>query len=68
MPSREPGIDLLDLRLQLRIFLGLGREQLSSQGRQALIGLDALEQRIEVSLPLGGGKAEFARIATDGVG
>jgi hypothetical protein len=30
MPSYESGIDLVDLRLQLRIFLGLGREQLPS--------------------------------------
>src|SRR5271165_4138777 len=67
MPSHEPGIDLVDLRLQLRIFLGLGGEQLPSQGGQALIGLDALEQRSEVSLPPGGGKAELARIATDRV-
>jgi hypothetical protein len=27
MPSHESGINLVDLRLQLRIFLGLGREQ-----------------------------------------
>src|SRR5271166_5161858 len=67
MPSHEPGIDLVDLRLQLRIFLGLGREQLPSQGGQALIGLDAREQRSEVSPPLGGGQAELARIATDRV-
>src|SRR5665811_314138 len=68
MPGHEPGIDFVDLRLQLRIFLGLGREQLPSQGGQALIGLDALEQRIEVSLPPGGCKAELGRIAADGVG
>src|SRR5271166_794480 len=67
MPRDEPGIDLVDLRLQLRIFPGLGREQLPSQGGQALIGLDALEQRSEVSPPPGGGKAELARIAPDGV-
>jgi hypothetical protein len=35
----------------------------SSQGGQAHIGLDALEQRIEVRLPLGGGKAELACIS-----
>jgi hypothetical protein len=29
MPSHELGIDLVDLRLQLRIFLGLDGEQLS---------------------------------------
>src|SRR5215211_5654669 len=50
------------------MFLGQGREQLPSQGRQALIGLDALEQRTEVSLPLGGYKAELTRMATNGVG
>src|SRR3954451_13948582 len=52
MPGQELGIDLVDLCLQLRIFLGQSREQLPSQARQALIGLDALEQRSEVSLPL----------------
>ena len=26
MPSDQPGVDLVDLRLQLRIFLGLDRE------------------------------------------
>src|SRR3954469_16930271 len=67
MPGQELGIDLIDLRLQLRIFLGQSREQLPSQGRQALIGLDALEQRSEVSLSLGGYKAELTRMATNGV-
>ncbi len=68
MPSDKPGIDLVDLRLQLCIFLGLGREQLPSQGGQALIGLDTLEQETEVSPPLGGCMAELAGIATDGIG
>jgi hypothetical protein len=52
MPSDQSGIDLFDLRLQLRIFIGLGRKQLPSQGRQVLIGLDALKQTIKVSPPL----------------
>jgi hypothetical protein len=43
----SPGIDLVDLRLQLRIFLGLGREQLPSQGGQALISLDALYKSLD---------------------
>src|SRR3954453_5035903 len=67
MPGQELGIDLVDLRLQLRIFLGQGREQLPSQGRQALVVLDALEQRTEVSLSLGGYKTELTRMATNGV-
>src|SRR3954464_9851604 len=67
MPGQELGINLVDLCLQLRIFIGLGREQLPSQARQALIGLDALEQRIEVSLPFGGYKTELTRMATNGV-
>src|SRR5215217_6246897 len=49
------------------MFLGQGCEQLPSQARQALISLDALEQRIEVNLPLGGDKAELTRVATYGV-
>src|SRR5215208_3802279 len=49
------------------MFLGLGREQLPSQGRQALISLDAIEQRTEVSFPLGGYKAELTRMAANGV-
>ena len=48
MPGHELGIELVDLRLQLRIFLGLNGAHLSSQGGQALIGLDALEQRNQV--------------------
>src|SRR5215213_11423485 len=67
MPSQELSIDLVDLRLQLRIFLGLGREQLPSQAGQARISLDALEQRAEVSLPLGRCIAKLARIAANGV-
>jgi hypothetical protein len=47
MPGQELGVNLVDLCLQLRIFLGQDREQLPSQGRQALISLDAIEQLIE---------------------
>jgi hypothetical protein len=43
VPSHESGIDVVDLRLQLLVFLGLNREQLSSQGWQALVSLDAHE-------------------------
>ena len=35
---------------------------------QALVGLNALDQRIEVSHSLGGSQAKFRRIAADGVG
>jgi hypothetical protein len=31
MPGHEPGIDFVDLRLQLRIFLGLGRAASKTQ-------------------------------------
>ena len=31
VPSHEPGIDVVDLRLQLSIFFSLRREQLASQ-------------------------------------
>ena len=44
-PGHELGIDLVDLRLQLLAVLGLSSKQLPSQGGQAFIGLDALEQR-----------------------
>src|SRR3954452_12133529 len=67
MPIYELGIDLVDLRLQLRIFLGQSRDQLPSQGGQTLIDADALEQRIEVSLPFGGYKTERTRMAPNGV-
>src|SRR5271166_6787526 len=55
MPGHKFGLDLLDLCLQLGILRGMDREQLSSQAGQALIGLDAIEQRSQVNNPLGGG-------------
>ena len=57
VPGHELGVDFSDLRLQLRIFFSLGREQLASQDGQALISLDAIEQRDQVSHSLGGAKA-----------
>src|SRR5580704_2790263 len=68
MPGHELDIDLVDLRPQLRMLLNLNREQLSSQGRQARIGLEALEQPINVSHSLGGSKTEFRRVAADSIG
>ena len=47
MPGHQLGVDLVELRLQLRIFFGLDREQLARQGGQRLIGLNALEQRLD---------------------
>src|SRR4051794_35101349 len=67
MPGQELGIDLVDLRLQLCIFLGQSREQLPSQGGQALIDADTLKQRIEMNLSLGSYEAEFACIAADSI-
>jgi hypothetical protein len=61
-------LDLVDLRLQLRIFLGLDGEQFPSQDGQVLIGLDVPQQRNQVSLPFGGSQAEFGCITADGVG
>jgi hypothetical protein len=55
MPGHKFGLDLLDLCLQLGILRGMDREQLSSQAGQALIGLDAIEQRNQVNNPLGSG-------------
>jgi hypothetical protein len=66
VPGRELGVDRVDLRLLLLIFRGLDREQLTRQGWQARVSLDAPEQRIEVGSP-GGGQAELGRIAADGV-
>jgi hypothetical protein len=43
MPSLQFAIDLIDLGLQLPILLGLGREQIPSQGWEALVSLKALE-------------------------
>jgi len=67
VPGHELGVDFSDLRLQLRIFFSLGREQLASQDGHALISLNAIEQRIDVRHPLAAVKAELGRIAADGV-
>ena len=67
VPGHELGVDFGDLRLQLRIFFSLSREQLASQDGHVLISLNAIEQRIDVRPPPGGGKAELGRIAADGV-
>jgi len=67
VPGHELGVDFGDLRLQLRIFFSLGREQLASQDGHALISLNAIEQWIDVRQPPGGGKAKLGRIAVDGV-
>jgi hypothetical protein len=49
MPCCKLGVDLVDLRLQLHIFIGLHGEQFPCQGGQeALTGFDALEQRKQV--------------------
>src|SRR6266404_2664731 len=68
VPGHEFPLDLIDLRLQLRIFLGVSREELSSQVGEAFIGLNASEQGSEVSNPLGGGQTELCRIASDRIG
>src|SRR6202040_3602918 len=68
VPGHEFLLDLIDLRLQLRIFLGVSREELSSQAGEAFIGLNASEQGSEVSNPLGGGQTELCRIASDRIG
>src|SRR3979411_1839263 len=68
VPGHEFPLDLIDLRLQLRIFLGMSREELSSQAAEAFIGLNASEQGSEVSNPLGGGQTELCRIASDRIG
>src|SRR6266478_3529169 len=65
VPGHEFPLDLIDLRLQLRIFLGVSREELSSQAGEAFIGLNASEQGSEVSNPLGGGQTELCRITSD---
>jgi hypothetical protein len=67
VPGHELGVGFGDLRLQLRIFFTLGREQLASQDGHTLIGLNAIEQRIDERHPPGGGKVELGRIAADGV-
>ncbi len=67
MPGHELGVDFVNLRLQPRIFCSLGREQLPSKGGHALISLNTLEQRNQVSLTLGGGETELGRVATDGI-
>src|SRR5271157_827449 len=68
VPSRQLGVDLFDLCLQLHKFLGLDGKQFSRQGGQALIGFNALEQRNQVRHPFSGGRAELGGMATDGVG
>jgi hypothetical protein len=50
VPGHELGVDFGDLRLQLRIFFSLGREQLASQDGHVLISLNAIEQRFEAQL------------------
>ena len=67
MPSLEFGFNLVDLPPQLRVLLGLDREEPARCERQAFVGLDALEQRIKVSHSLGGGKAKLSRIAPNSV-
>jgi hypothetical protein len=62
MPSDQPGIDLVDLRLQLRILLGLGREQVEPRRAGShRLGCARAEDRGEAFL--GGGKAELACIS-----
>jgi hypothetical protein len=68
VPGRELGIHLVDLDLQIDVFLGLDGKQFSSQDGQPLIGLDALEQRNQVGPSLGGSQAELGRIAAGAVG
>ena len=46
MPGDQPGVDLVDLRLKLCIFLGLGREQLpSARGDLKFRRVSRVEQR-----------------------
>ena len=68
MPGHELGLDVDDLRLQVRIFPRLNGEELASQEGQALIGLQAREQRNQVGCSLGRSQAELGGIAADGVG
>lgn len=64
MASHQFRLDRLQLFLQLRIFLGMEREQFPREIRKRLICRDALEQRLDCTSP-GSSQPEFSGIAAD---